>query len=296
MLYKNAEMLLNITQRDGCRICDAVLMNEVKTSEKTPDEIVSRMDKMLDVMLEASNRGINEYIRSVSGMSGGSAKLLYDRIKDGHSLCGGIIPLAMARALSCSEVNASMGKIVAAPTAGSCGILPAVIITCGEALGCDRRKMIDGLLTASGIGQIIGRNATLAGAEGGCQAECGSASAMAAAAAVEMAGGTPEMALSAGAIAIQNVMGLVCDPIAGLVEVPCANRNASGAVNAITSAEMALSGIKSFVPFDQVVASMYSVGKAMPESLRETAMGGVAATPIGEKMKCKYWNKVNNEK
>jgi L-serine dehydratase len=295
-LYKNAEMLLSMTQSDSCRICDVVLKNEAKTSGTTPEKIIDRMDKVLEVMLEASNKGLQEYVMSVSGMSGGSAKLLYDRINGGHSLSGGIIPIAMARALSCSEVNASMGKIVAAPTAGSCGILPAVIITCGEALGCDRRDMIDGLFTASGIGQIIGRNATLAGAEGGCQAECGSAAAMAAAAAVEMSGGTPEMAFSAGAIALQNVMGLVCDPIAGLVEVPCANRNASGAVNAITSAEMALAGIRSFVPFDQVVFSMYRVGKAMPEELRETAMGGIAATPIGEEMKKKYWNTDNNDK
>ncbi len=295
-MYKSAEMLLSITQADGCRICDVVLKCEERTSGNTRKEIFERMDKVLHVMLEASNKGLKESVMSVSGMSGGSAKLLYDRIKDGHSICGGIIPIAMARALSCSEINASMGKIVAAPTAGSCGILPAVIITWGEALGCDRESMIYGLLTASGVGQIIGRNATMAGAEGGCQAECGSAAAMAAAAAVEMAGGTPQMAFSAGAIALQNVMGLVCDPIAGLVEVPCANRNASGAVNAITSAEMALSGIKSFVPFDQVVASMYRVGKAMPESLRETAMGGIAASPIGEEMKNKYWNTVNNMK
>lgn len=295
-MYKNAEMLLSITKRDNCRICDVVLNNEVKISENTPEEVIDRMDKILEVMLEASSRGLKEHVMSVSGMSGGSAKLLYDRLHEGHSLSGGIIPIAMARALSCSEVNASMGKIVAAPTAGSCGILPSVIITCGEALGCDRRGMINGLLTASGIGQIIGRNATLAGAEGGCQAECGSAAAMAAAAAVEMAGGTPDMAFSAGAIALQNVMGLVCDPIAGLVEIPCANRNASGAVNAITSAEMALAGIKSFVPFDQVVASMYRVGKAMPESLRETAMGGVAATPVGEDMKKRYWNTVKSMK
>lgn len=295
-MYKNAEMLLSMTRKDGCRICDVVLKNEVKNSGNTPEMVIDRMDKILQVMINASNQGLKEHIKSVSGMSGGSAKLLYDRINEGRSLSGGIIPIAMARALSCSEVNASMGKIVAAPTAGSCGILPAVIITCGEALGCDRRTMIDGLLTASGVGLIIGRNATLAGAEGGCQAECGSAAAMAAAAAVEMAGGTPEMAFSAGAIALQNVMGLVCDPIAGLVEVPCANRNASGAVNAITSAEMALAGIKSLVPFDQVVASMYRVGKAMPEALRETAMGGLAATPTGEEMKKKYWSADKNRK
>jgi L-serine dehydratase len=190
----------------------------------------------------------------------------------------------MSRALSCTEVNAAMGRIVAAPTAGSCGILPAVIITAAEALGADEDKMIEGLFTASGVGQIIAKNATLSGAEGGCQAECGSASAMAAAAVVEMAGGTPQMAFDAAAIALQNVLGLVCDPIAGLVEVPCSNRNASGAVNALICADLVLSGANSVIPFDEVVQAMYRIGKLMPESLRETAIGGLAATPTAVKL------------
>ena len=178
----------------------------------------------------------------------------------------------MAKALSCSEINASMGRIVACPTAGSCGILPAVILTVGEKLNLSDDEMIKGLLTASAIGMIIAQNATLAGAEGGCQAECGSGAAM---------GGTPEMALNAAAIVFKNILGLVCDPIAGLVEVPCAKRNFAGAVSALTTADLVMAGITSKIPFDDTVEAMYRVGRDMPASLRETAMGGLAITKTG---------------
>ena len=185
-------------------------------------------------------------------------------------------------ALSCSEVNASMGKICAAPTAGACGILPAVLIGLSREKGLSRRKTLEGLATASGVGAIITKNATVAGAEGGCQAECGVAAAMAAAAAVEMLGGSPEEAVNAVALALMNVMGLVCDPVAGLVQVPCAQRNASQAVNALISADMALGGMKSIIPCDQVVEAMAKVGRMLPMELRETALGGVAATAAGK--------------
>lgn len=188
---------------------------------------------------------------------------------------------AMAKALSCSEINASMGRIVACPTAGSCGILPAVILTVGEKLNLSDDEMIKGLLTASAVGMIIAQNATLAGAEGGCQAECGSGAAMASAATVEMMGGTPEMALNAAAIVFKNILGLVCDPIAGLVEVPCAKRNFAGAVSALTTADLVMAGITSKIPFDDTVEAMYRVGRDMPASLRETAMGGLAITKTG---------------
>ncbi len=188
---------------------------------------------------------------------------------------------AMARAVSCSEVNAAMGKIVAAPTAGSCGIIPAVIITAGEKLGKTEDELINALFTASGVGIIIAKNATLSGAEGGCQAECGSAAAMGAAAVVEMMGGTPAMALDAAAIVIKNILGLVCDPVAGLVEVPCAKRNIAGAVSALTTADVTMSGVTSRIPFDDTVIAMYKIGKQLPCELRETAMGGCATTPTG---------------
>lgn len=197
----------------------------------------------------------------------------------------------MARALSSCEVNASMGRICAAPTAGSCGIVPAVIISVCEKLGLEEESALRGLITCSGIGAIIVKHATVAGAEGGCQAECGAAAAMSAAAAVELAGVTPEMSLHAAAIAFKNILGLICDPVAGLVEVPCAKRNASQAANAITSADLALSGIKSNIPFDEVVEAMYKVGKMLPYQLRETAMGGIAATETAKGIAARIFGK-----
>lgn len=192
---------------------------------------------------------------------------------------------AMARAISSSEVNAAMGKIVACPTAGSCGILPAVIISAGEKLNKSEEELVNALFTASGVGIIIAKNATLSGAEGGCQAECGSAAAMASAAVVEMMGGTVEQALDAAAIVIKNILGLVCDPVAGLVEVPCAKRNIAGTVNALTTADIVMSGVKSMIPFDEVVWAMYKVGKQLSPELRETALGGIAITPTALKLK-----------
>ena len=185
---------------------------------------------------------------------------------------------------SVSELNASMGRIVAAPTAGSCGILPAAVLTMEEEKHLSEKQCVMSLFTASAIGMVIANNASLAGARGGCQAECGSASAMAAAAIVELAGGTPEMVGSAVAIALKNILGLVCDPVAGLVEIPCIKRNASGVTGAFTAAELALAGIKSAIPADEVIWSMKKIGDVMPAALKETADGGLAATPTGRKL------------
>ena len=280
-MYVNGKELLQLTEEKKLRICDVVIENESSLIEKTQDEIREMMRKNLHVMLDSANYGLENETKSVSGLIGGDAKKVEEYRKRGKTICGDIINKAMARALSTSEVNSAMGRIVASPTAGSAGIVPAAIITAAEVVGADEEAMIDALFTASGVGQIIARNATVAGAEGGCQAECGSAAAMAAAAIVEMAGGTPEMALNAASIAIKSVLGLVCDPIAGLVEAPCAKRNSSGVINAMTAADLGLAGVKSIIPFDEVVDSMYRIGKAMPESLRETALGGLAATPTG---------------
>ena len=197
--------------------------------------------------------------------------------------------LAMAMALSSSEVNASMGRIVACPTAGSCGILPAVILSAGEKLGKSDEELIDALFASAAVGMIIGMNATLSGAEGGCQAECGSAAAMGAAAVVEMMGGTPKMSLDAAAIVIKNVLGLVCDPVAGLVEIPCAKRNAAGAISALCTADMVMAGVSSKITFDDTVSAMYKVGKSLPSSLRETALGGVAVTKSGLELRKKVF-------
>ena len=202
----------------------------------------------------------------------------------GKSLTGPLLSGALYRALAVSELNASMGRIVAAPTAGSCGILPAAVLTMEKDRGCSEKDCIMSLFTASAVGMIIANNASLAGAEGGCQAECGSAAAMAAAAITELAGGTPEMAGHAVAIALKNILGLVCDPVAGLVEIPCIKRNASGVAGAFVAAELALAGIESAIPADEVIWAMKKVGDAMSPALKETAEGGLAATPTGKKL------------
>lgn len=284
-MYNTGLELMELANSKGCRICDVVIENEIEIQEIKKEDIIAKMKTALEVMQNAAKEALEKDIKSVSGLIGGDAKKLEDYRKNGQTICGNTVVKAMARALSCSEVNAAMGRIAAAPTAGSCGILPAAIITTAEKLNKNEEDMVNALFTASGIGQIIAKNATVSGAEGGCQAECGAAAAMAAAAIVEMAGGTPEMSLNAAAIAIKNIMGLVCDPIAGLVEAPCAKRNASGVVNAMISAELALAGIKSIIPFDEVVDAMYKVGKALPEALRETALGGIATTPTGIKLR-----------
>lgn len=286
----NGKELVDICKKERISICEYTIRMEVENGF-TREKVLNKMKKNLNVMMEAAEYGMNNNIKSVSGLIGGDALKLREYAKKGKTITGEFMTMAMARALSCSEVNAAMGKIVAAPTAGSCGILPGVIISVGEKLCKTQDEMVQALFTASGVGMLIAKNATLSGAEGGCQAECGSAAAMGSAAVVEMMGGTPEMALDAAAIVIKNLLGLVCDPIAGLVEVPCAKRNAGGTVLALTAADMAMSGIKSVIPFDDVVSAMYKVGKQMPCELRETAMGGLAITPTGLKLKKKILGK-----
>ncbi len=289
-MYNNGHELLQIAKEKELSLSAVVIEAECKLSNKSKEEVIGEMQDVLKVMLEAAEYGLKNDVKSVGGLIGGDAKKVARSTK---TLCGTMINKVMARALSCAEVNASMGRIVAAPTAGSCGILPATIITAAEILDVDEDGMINALFTAAGIGQIIAKKGTLAGAEGGCQVECGAASAMAAAAIVEMAGGPPETSLNAGAIAIKNIMGLVCDPIAGLVESPCAKRNASGAVNAMISADLALANVKSVVPFDEVIDAMFKVGRALPVELRETAMGGLATTPTGIKIKNQIYREEN---
>lgn len=286
MSASNGKELIDICNSERIQIFEYAVRVEEENG-LSRQEIIARMRKNLNVMLDAAEYGMNNNIKSVSGLIGGDAMKLKKYAEKGKTITGNFMTMAMARALSCSEVNAAMGKIVAAPTAGSCGILPAVIISAAEKLNKSKDEMVEALFTAAGVGMIIARNATLSGAEGGCQAECGSAAAMGSAAVVEMMGGTPEMALNASAIVIKNILGLVCDPIAGLVEVPCAKRNAGGTVLALTAADMAMSGIKSVIPFDDVVSAMYKVGKQMPCELRETAMGGLAITATGLELKKK---------
>lgn len=283
--------LLEVCNKRHISICEYTLEEEAKTAGLTYEQVFEKMRKNLQVMKSSTEIGLNNEIISISGIIGGDAYKLNKYLKEGKTLTGDFMVTAMARALSSSEVNASMGNIVAAPTAGSCGIIPAVIISVGEKLSLTEDEMVKALFTATGIGIIIAKNATMSGAEGGCQAECGSAAAMASAAAVEMMRGTPEQALNAAAIVFKNILGLVCDPIAGLVEVPCAKRNVAGAISALTTADMVMAGVISKIPFDDTVEAMYKIGKKMPSEFRETALGGLAITETGIKLKKQVFGK-----
>lgn len=285
MNFSKGQELLELCKENNMSIARVMLQKEVSASGLTEEAIGDKMCISLEIMKRAIYRGLNEDIKSVSGLIGGDAKKVFDRNKKEASVCGSLMSKAISRSMAVLEVNAAMGKIVAAPTAGSSGIIPGTLITIGEEFNLRDEELINGLFVASAVGLIISKNATVAGAEGGCQAETGSAAAMAAAAVVELMGGSPDACLHAAAICIKNILGLVCDPIAGLVESPCNARNAIGAANALISAEMALSGMKSIIPFDEVVEAMYRVGKTLPFELRETALGGLAATPTGIRLK-----------
>lgn len=277
----NALEILKACEKDGLSLSEYAVQNETQLTGTDPDSIRSRFDRMLDVMEKSAESARKEPVRSVSGLTGGDAFLYEQYRTGGGSILGETLSLAVACALSCSEINASMGRIVACPTAGSCGIVPAAVLAVARTRNISREKQVDALLCAGLVGQIIGEHACLAGAQGGCQAECGSASAMAAAAVVEMLGGTPEQSFHAAAIAIKNVLGLVCDPVGGLVEIPCIKRNAGGVAGALLAADMALAGVKSHIPFDDTVEAMDRVGRQLPSSLRETAAGGLATTKSG---------------
>lgn len=283
-MFNKGNDLLKLCEENSSKIYDIVIQKEMTLTNLSREEIISQMQNTLEVMKASANAALDKEIISVSGLTGGSSKKVSDYQKSNNTLSGVFINSAMAKALSTSEVNASMGRVCAAPTAGASGILPGAILSAQEKLGASDQMLLYGLFTAAGIGEIVAKNATVAGAEGGCQAECGVAAAMAAAAIVEMAGGSPKQSLDAAGFALTNVMGLVCDPIGGLVEYPCSIRNASGVVNALISADLALANVYAPIPFDEVVDAMYKVGKALPESLRETALGGLADTPTAKKL------------
>lgn len=289
MLAKDGEELLRICNEHNITISEYAIRAEMENSGLSREELYIKMENVLNVMRTAATEAREKEVYSVSGLIGGDAYRLNNYLNNGKSLTGNLMIRAMAMAISCSEVNASMGKIVACPTAGSCGILPAVLLSVEEELSLKDEDLIKGLFTASALGMIISTNATVAGAEGGCQAECGSAAAMASAAVVEILGGTPEMALDSAAIVMKNVLGLVCDPVAGLVEIPCAKRNFAGAISALCTADLVMAGVKSHIPFDDMVSAMYKVGKSLPASLRETALGGVAITKAGLALKRKVY-------
>ena len=268
MIEASAKGVLAACDERDISIGECTLREECERSGKSRERLLARMEEMLFAMRASVRPGLGEPLRSTSGLTGGDAFRYHRYCQDGEPLCGPVIASAAAMALSVSEYNAAMGRIVACPTAGSCGIVPAALLSVGEQRGKSDGELVMALFTASGVGELIAQNATIAGAQGGCQAECGSASAMAAAALVELMGGSPRQAFHAAAMSIKTVLGLVCDPVGGLVEIPCIKRNASGVANAILCADLALGG----------------VGRAMPAALRETALGGLAATEAGQRL------------
>lgn len=279
MKLSNASDVLSYIKAHQISLSDLSMQYEIIKTGRSYGYIRDYLRTVIQTMSNAVQLGINDEENHIKGKIIGNESIrLRKRYESEKTVCGKTVAIAASYALSTMEVNASMGKVVASPTAGSCGVLPGVLMTMKERFDLKEEDLIKGLLAANMVGSVVARNATISGAEGGCQAEVGTASAMASAATVHMLGGTAEQAFNAAAMCFKNLLGLVCDPIAGLVESPCAKRNAMGAANALLCAEMALSGIESIVPFDEVVEAMYRVGKALPPSLRETSMGGLATT------------------
>jgi L-serine dehydratase len=260
---------------------EVVLQAETDESGRPEAEIRGRIRKTLQVMRDAIDEGLKGDVRSPSGLTGGRAARLF---ADGPRLMGDRVTSILSRAIATLEVNAAMGLIVAAPTAGAAGVLPAIITSAGEILDEDEERLVDAMLVAGGVGGVIAHRASLAGAAGGCQAETGSAAAMGAAGVTWLAGGSHEQVATAVALSLQGMLGLICDPIGGLVEIPCIYRNASAAMQALAAAEMALAGLDFPVPADEVIDVMGEVGRRMPVAYRETAQGGLAATPTARKL------------
>lgn len=279
MDFKNAKELLALCQKKKLPISEVMRQREILLGETTAEIVDQRMDRVLEIMKDAAFSPIKDPVISMGGLIGGEARKLCEFHDQGKSLCGNVLGKGITYAMATLETNASMGLIVASPTAGSAGIVPGMMLALQEVYGFSDEKIRQALFNAGAIGYLAMRNATVAGAVGGCQAEVGIASAMAASAAVELLGGTPLQCTYAASTVLMNMLGLVCDPVGGLVEYPCQNRNAAGVSNALIAAEMSLAGIPQFIPLDEMIDAMYTVGKKLPAELRETALGGCAATP-----------------
>ncbi|PTH35829.1 L-serine ammonia-lyase, iron-sulfur-dependent, subunit alpha [Staphylococcus arlettae] len=283
-MFKSVKELVEICETENKKIHEVMLEQEMSITGLTADEVYANMDKNLQTMENALDEGL-EGVTSTTGLTGGDAVLIKNYIASGQSLAGNTLLDAVSKAVATNEVNAAMGKICATPTAGSAGVVPGVLFGLKPRLNPSRKDVLNFLLTSGAFGFVVANNASISGAAGGCQAEVGSAAAMAAGATVELAGGTPQQSAEAFAICLKNMLGLVCDPVAGLVEVPCVKRNAAGASNAIVSADMALAGVTSRIPTDEVIEAMYKIGQTMPSALRETGRGGLAGTPTGQRLK-----------
>ena len=279
MDFKNAKELLALCREKNLPISEVMRQREILLGETTAEIVDQRMDRVLEIMKDAAFSPIKDPVISMGGLIGGEARRLCEFHDLGKSLCGDVLGKGITYAMATLETNASMGLIVASPTAGSAGIVPGMMLALQEVYGFSDEKIRQALFNAGAIGYLAMRNATVAGAVGGCQAEVGIASAMAASAAVELLGGTPLQCTYAASTVLMNMLGLVCDPVGGLVEYPCQNRNAAGVSNALIAAEMSLAGITQFIPLDEMIDTMYAVGKKLPAELRETALGGCAATP-----------------
>ncbi|WP_068787129.1 L-serine ammonia-lyase, iron-sulfur-dependent, subunit alpha [Paenibacillus phocaensis] len=284
MRFSNLRELVALCDRESQTISGIMIQDQAAESGQSETEILAVMGEYYQIMKSAVRKGLTEDIVSTSGLTGGDAKRVETYRERGEASVGDIACQAMAYALAVSEVNASMGRIVATPTAGSCGIIPGVFVSAQERFGWEDEHLVRGLFCAGAIGYVIANNSFISGAEGGCQAEIGSAIGMAAGAMVELRGGTPEQAVHAVGLALKNTLGLICDPVGGLVEIPCIVRNGFGAVNALAAADMALAGVRSAIPSDEVIDVMLEVGSAMPSRHRETAQGGLAQTPTGRKI------------
>ncbi|MBQ3703835.1 MAG: L-serine ammonia-lyase, iron-sulfur-dependent, subunit alpha [Oscillospiraceae bacterium] len=290
--YESIQEIVSAAEKRGIWISELVLYDQAEAMEKTPEELYERMRKSFEVMRESVKEGQKKDQRSMSGLTGGEGYQMKEYAeRSSGGLCGEFLSRAIARALAVAGCNASMGRIVAAPTAGSCGILPGCLVSLYEDRGLPERDIVLSMFTAGAFGMVIAGNASIAGAQGGCQAECGSAAGMAAASLVELMGGTPKQCADACAIAIVNQLGLVCDPVAGLVEIPCIKRNVSGLMIAFSSADLALAGVGPKIPVDECIDAMREVGNALPNTLKETAGGGLAVTPTGLKLRKQVFGK-----
>lgn len=279
MDFRNAKELLKVCQEQGLSISAVMLQRELTEGEQDPEETDRKMDRVLEIMKSAASTPIHTPVKSMGGLIGGEAKKISDHKDAGKGLCGDLLERAVIYAMATLETNASMGLIVASPTAGSAGIVPGLLLALQEVYNYSDKYIQKALFNAGAIGYLAMRNATVAGAVGGCQAETGVAAAMAASATTELLGGTPLQCTHAASTVLMNMLGLVCDPVGGLVEYPCQNRNAAGVANALVAAEMALAGITQLIPLDEMITIMYTVGKKLPAELRETALGGCATAP-----------------
>ena len=276
MNFKNAQELLSLCDEGGCLISEIMIRRECDEGETSREAVLRKMERALEIMKHSARSAIREPHRSMGGLIGGEARRISAYADNEKSACGGLMSRAIAYAMGVLEVNAEMGLIVAAPTAGSAGVVPGVLLSLQDEYGFTDDQLVTALFHAAAIGYLAMRNATVAGAVGGCQAEVGVAAAMAAGAAVELLGGSPRQSLDAGSMVLMNMLGMVCDPVGGLVEYPCQNRNAAGVANALAAAQVSLSGVTQFIGFDEMLAIMYRVGKGLPAELRETALGGCA--------------------